>query len=92
KWDAFQRHLDASAAEGPHTTRLAVNYLSTTGGDLIPSPRRYAEYLNPRLSARLTDEHRRGARPHYGALLLDFADTVTPGLVQHVYQLNDFPT
>ncbi|MBU7597498.1 phosphatidylinositol-specific phospholipase C [Streptomyces sp. P38-E01] len=89
KWQAVERHLDASAAEAGDTDRLAVNYLSTTGGELLPSPRGYAEALNPRLEERLNAEYDRGDRPVYGAVLLDFAGTVSADLPRALFRLNE---
>lgn len=89
KWQAIADHLDHAAAEAPDTTRLAANYVSTTGGDLIPLPRRYAEDLNPRVSTRVTEEYEDGKRPVYGAVLLDFAGTVSPDLPRDLYRLNE---
>lgn len=91
KWARVVQHLDDADTEAPDTTRLAVNYLSTTAGELIPLPRRYAEELNPRLSSRLSEEYARGERPVYGALLLDFAGTVSSELPTEIYRLNDPP-
>lgn len=89
KWDAVAQHLDDSAEEADDTRRLAVNYVSTTGGELLPLPRRYAEDLNPRLAERLDAEYERGDRPVYGAVLLDFAGTVSTDLPRAIFRLNE---
>lgn len=89
KWDAVAQHLDDSAAEAADTRRLAVNYVSTTGGEVLPLPRRYAEDLNPRLAERLNTEYENGDRPVYGAVLLDFAGAVSADLPRALFRLNE---
>lgn len=89
KWDRVQEHMDAAASEAGSTTRLSVNYVSTTTGELLPAPRNYAEELNPKVETRLNEEYDRGDRPVHGAVLLDFAGTVSPGLPEALYRMNE---
>ncbi|AXK32679.1 phospholipase [Streptomyces armeniacus] len=89
KWARVQEHMDAAASEAGSTTRLSVNYVSTTTGETIPAPRNYAEELNPLVETRLNEEYDRGDRPVHGAVLVDFAGTVAPGLPAALYRMNE---
>ncbi|MET7639083.1 phosphatidylinositol-specific phospholipase C [Streptomyces sp. NPDC005438] len=88
KWARVQEHLDGAAEEGEGASRLWLNYVSTTTGEPIPLPSRYAEELNPMVEERLRGEYDAGEHPLYGAVILDFAGTAAPGLPEAIYQLN----
>lgn len=84
KWDLIRDHLDA--AEADTGTKLYVNYTSTTTGETIPNPRNYAEDINP-----VTKEHVDAAvdrKPKFGAVVMDFAGAVEPGLIDSLLACN----
>jgi 1-phosphatidylinositol phosphodiesterase len=85
KWDLVRRHLDDAEADSS-SSKLYVNYSSTTAGATIPQPRGYAEELNPKIKTYV--DAAAGRRPRYGAVVMDFAASVEPGLVDSLIACN----
>ncbi|MGH8879452.1 MAG: phosphatidylinositol-specific phospholipase C [Stackebrandtia sp.] len=86
KWELIRSHLDAAETEAPNGTKLFVNYSSTTAGATIPNPRDYAEQLNPKTKSHVDAAQAR--HPHLGAVVMDFAGSAEPRLVDSLIACN----